>query len=78
MGTENNRSLDIRGVTCPLTWVKTKLVLEQMNSGELLEVKLDSEEAIRDVPKSAKSEGYKVIKLEKEDTFYRLWIKKED
>lgn len=71
-----DKSLDIRGVACPMTWVKTKLMLETMNTGEILDVKLDSEDAIRDIPKSAKSEGHKVIQLEKEDDYFILWIQR--
>lgn len=71
-----DKSLDIRGVACPMTWVKTKLMLETMNSGEILDVKLDSEDAIRDVPKSAKGEGHRVMRLEKEDDYFILSIQR--
>ena len=72
----SDKSLDVRGVACPMTWVKTKLMLEAMNPGEVLDVTLDSEDAIRDISKNAKSEGHKVIKLEKEDDHFILSIQR--
>jgi len=55
--------IDLRGTPCPLNWVKTKLRLEQMNEGELLEVLLDDGDAIRNVPRSVKTEGHKIVKV---------------
>ena len=53
--------LDLRGVTCTLNFVKTKIQLDKMNSGEILEVLLDSGEAIESVPPSIKEEGHEVL-----------------
>ena len=36
-----NANLDLRGVVCPINFVKTKLKLEEMNSGEILEIVID-------------------------------------
>jgi tRNA 2-thiouridine synthesizing protein A len=55
--------VDLRGTPCPLNWVKTKLRLEQMNDGELLEVILDDGDAIRSVPRSVKTEGHRIVKV---------------
>ncbi len=54
------RELDLRDVTCPLTWVKTKLALERMAPGEELQVLLGSEEALENVPRSAREAGHTV------------------
>ncbi|MFQ5442691.1 MAG: sulfurtransferase TusA family protein [Thermodesulfobacteriota bacterium] len=68
--------LDLRGVMCPTNFVKTKLKLEAMDDGEVLEVILDSGEPIQNVPKSVKEEGHKIVMVEKEDGAFRLMIKK--
>jgi TusA-related sulfurtransferase len=52
--------LDIRDVTCPLTWVKTKLALERMAPGEELLVRLTGGEAMENVPRSAREAGHDV------------------
>lgn len=69
-------SLDLRGVMCPINFVKTKLKLESMDTGEILEVVLDSGEPIQNVPKSIKDEGHKIVEVKKEDGFFRLKIQK--
>ncbi len=53
---------DYRGVKCPMNFVKTKLVLEELKKGDQLEVLLDNGEPIENVPNSVAQEGHKVIK----------------
>jgi TusA-related sulfurtransferase len=53
-------TLDLRGVPCPLNWVKTRLALEQLEPGAQLVVELDAGEPIESVPASARDEGHDV------------------
>jgi len=71
---EAKDSIDLRGVMCPTNFVKTKLKLENMNPGDILEVVLDSGEPIANVPKSVKEEGHKIVKVTKEDGSFRILI----
>lgn len=68
--------IDLRGVLCPINFVKTKLKLEMLDSGQILEVILDDGEPIRSVPRSVKEEGHKIVKVENMENAYRLLIKK--
>ena len=68
--------LDSRGVICPTNFVKTKLKLEEMNVGQILEILIDEGEPIANVPRSIKEEGHKIIKVEKINNHFRLWIEK--
>ncbi len=52
--------LDLSGVLCPLTWVKTRLALEALAPGEQLTVKLDPGEPLDSVPASAREDGHAV------------------
>jgi sulfite reductase (ferredoxin) len=52
---------DLRGVACPLNYVKTKLKLEMMDAGERLEVWLDAGEPIKNVPMSLRNDGHKIL-----------------
>jgi TusA-related sulfurtransferase len=52
--------LDLRGTPCPINFVRTKLRLEQMPDGSLLEVWLDGGEPIEQVPDSLAMAGYQV------------------
>ena len=71
-----DEKIDLRGVLCPINFVKTKLMLEMMDSGQILEVILDDVEPIRSVPRSIKEEGHKIIKVENMEGAYHLLIKK--
>lgn len=61
---EVDEALDIRGVVCPYTFVKTKLKLEGMDSGEVLCVEVDYEPATRNVPRSLEEQGHEVLCVE--------------
>jgi len=78
VGTEKTHFLDLRGVICPMNFVKTKLKLEELAAGELLEVLLDEGEPIRNVPRSAQEEGHNVLEVERLGSHYRVLIKKGD
>ena len=53
-------TLDVTGLRCPLTWVKTKLALERMAPGERLDVRCAEGEALENVPRSAREAGHEV------------------
>ncbi len=59
--------LDITGDVCPITFVRTKLLIEKMKSGEVLEVRLTGGEPLENVPRSVSEEGHEVLSLEPED-----------
>lgn len=70
---------DLRGVACPLNYVKTKLKLEMMDAGEQLEVWLDAGEPIKNVPMSLRNDGHKILlqeALEAEAAHYRVLVEK--
>jgi TusA-related sulfurtransferase len=67
--------LDLRGTPCPINFVRTKLKLEQMGSGEVLEVWLDPGEPIEQVPDSLKMEGYGIVAIEDCSTYFAVRVK---
>jgi TusA-related sulfurtransferase len=69
--------LDITRDHCPMTFVKTKLQLSKMNSGERVSVLLCKGEPLDNVPKSAAEQGYKVIEIiPVKDEIYKVVIEK--
>jgi len=56
--------LDITGEVCPMTFVKTKLMLEKMSSGQIAEVHLKGTEPLKNVPFSVKEHGDTILSLE--------------
>lgn len=71
-----NERLDLRGVLCPINFVKTKLKLEEMQSGQVLEIILDDGEPIMNVPRSVKEEGHRIVRVENMEEAFKLFIKK--
>ncbi len=53
-------TLDVTALTCPMTWVKTKLALERMAPGDVLTVRCAPGEALENVPRSAQEAGHEV------------------
>jgi TusA-related sulfurtransferase len=67
--------LDLRGTPCPLNFVRTKLKLQQMQPGMLLEVWLDPGEPIEQVPDSLTMSGYTIEELEDKTSFFVLKVR---
>ena len=73
--TSEAQLLDLRGTPCPINFVRTKLRLQQMQPGELLEVWLDPGEPIEQVPDSLKMGGYNVDKIINKGDFFLLLVR---
>lgn len=74
--TTPDAQLDLRGTPCPLNFVRTKLRLEKMPPGSLLEVWLDPGEPIEQVPDSLKMEGYGIEQIEDRNEFFALKVRR--
>ena len=69
--------VDITDVVCPVTVVKTKVALEELEDGQILQVHLNDGEPMQNVPRSVKDEGHQILKLkDNEDGTYELYIRK--
>ena len=71
-----DQNINLKGVPCPLNFVKTKLKLEAMDEGEILEIILDDGEPITNDTASVKEEGHTFLKVEKIDEHWKLVVKK--
>ncbi|MFK0730825.1 MAG: sulfurtransferase TusA family protein [Gloeotrichia echinulata GP01] len=68
--------LDLRGTPCPINFVRTKLVLEKMPAGGLLEVWLDPGEPIEQVPDSLTMAGYQVEQISDNTGYFSLYVRR--
>ena len=69
--------IDITDVVCPITFVKTKVALEDLDDGQILEVHINGGEPIQNVPRSLKDEFHKVLELnDNEDGTFTLFVEK--
>lgn len=70
-------TVDITREVCPMTYVRTKLKLETLEVGDVLEVLLKGDEPLKNVPRSARDEGHEVLGLEaREGGVHRLLLRK--
>lgn len=70
------QKIDLLGVKCPFNYVKTKLKLETMASGDSLEVLLDQGEPEQNVPRSIQNDGHKVLSMGKDNGHFKMIIEK--
>ncbi|KAA0257166.1 sulfite reductase subunit beta (hemoprotein) [Deferribacter autotrophicus] len=68
---------DYRGVSCPLNFVRIKVDLAGMKSGDLLEVYLDDGDPIDNVPRSVAMEGHEIIEQKRIDNYWSVVIRKK-
>jgi TusA-related sulfurtransferase len=74
--------LDITADVCPLTFVRTKLLLEGMTPGDLAEIRLQGAEPLANVPRTLRAQGHEIISLKPEDpaggasSVHRLHVRK--
>lgn len=70
-------TVDITDVVCPVTFVKAKVALEELDEGQILAVRMNDGEPVQNVPRSIKEEGHQILKLNaNEDGTYTLIVKK--
>lgn len=61
--TEADLDLDITDEVCPMTFVRTKLALEQMAVGQILNIRLRDGEPVHNVPRAVRDHGHEVLSL---------------
>jgi tRNA 2-thiouridine synthesizing protein A len=58
-----DRSIDITRDHCPMTYVRVRLALDRMNSGQILLVSLSGDEPRRNVPRTALDQGHTILSV---------------
>lgn len=69
-------TLDLRGVPCPLNLVKTKLAIEKMAVGDILEIEIDEGEPIRNLPVSLVKQGQELLETTEQQGYFRLKVRR--
>lgn len=73
--------LDISEDVCPMTFVRTRLLIEKMAAGETAEIRLPGGEPLENVPQSILELGHQLLRVEEEPGapapgIHRLWLRK--
>jgi TusA-related sulfurtransferase len=72
-----NETVDITDVVCPVTFVKAKVALDELDDGQILSIRLNDGEPVQNVPRSIKEEGHRILKLvDNGDGTYNLIVQK--
>jgi TusA-related sulfurtransferase len=72
-----DKTCDITDVVCPITFVKAKVALEELEEGQILSIKMNDGEPVQNVPRSIKEEGHQILKLIPcDDGSYNLIVRK--
>jgi len=68
---------DITDVVCPITFVKAKVALDELDTGQIISIRMNDGEPVQNVPRSIKEEGHKILKLiDNKDGTYNLIVQK--
>jgi TusA-related sulfurtransferase len=68
---------DITDVVCPITFVKAKVALDELEDGQIISIRMNEGEPVQNVPRSIKDEGHRILKLvDNNDGTYNLIVKK--
>ena len=76
---QSQYNLDITSDICPLTMVKAKLLIEQMQVGDIAAIRLSAGEPLDNVPRTLRDHGHEIIEIEQESetsSTYRLMVRK--
>lgn len=72
-----DETVDITDVVCPITFVKAKVAIEELEVGQILSLRMNDGEPVQNVPRSLKEEGHQILKLiNNGDGTYNLLVKK--
>jgi TusA-related sulfurtransferase len=70
-------TVDITDVVCPITFVKAKVALDELEDGQIISIRMNDGEPVQNVPRSIKDEGHQILKLiRNDDGTYHLIVKK--
>ncbi|MFX1425350.1 MAG: sulfurtransferase TusA family protein [Promethearchaeota archaeon] len=71
------KQLDITGLVCPMTFVYTKLTLEELEKGDILEVILDFPPATKNISENCRRQDLaEVLEAKEIDKEKHLWFLK--
>lgn len=76
MATRPDKVLDCIGLYCPEPVFRTRLALDEMEAGEVLEVTADDPAAEEDIKRLVRRLGHEILSLESDDDQVRFVIRK--
>ncbi len=73
---EATKVLDAKGLACPMPIVRTKKAMNELVSGDILEIQATDTGSKSDLTAWAKSGGHTILEQTEEDSVFTFWIQK--
>ncbi|MFC0016070.1 MULTISPECIES: sulfurtransferase TusA family protein [Allobacillus] len=70
------KTLDAKGLACPMPVVRTKKTIDEIESGQILEVVATDAGSKSDITAWTKSSGHELVDMKEEDGVFYFYIKK--
>jgi len=69
-------TVNLRGVPCPLNFVKAKLAIEKAGVGDILDIEIDDGEPIQNLPVSLGRQGQEILGTTKHENYFCLRVRR--
>jgi len=69
-------TIDITKDHCPMTFVKVKLALAKLASGDVLDILMRGQEPFVNIPKAAAEQGHSVLEANEVDGIFHVVLQK--
>jgi tRNA 2-thiouridine synthesizing protein A len=73
---QSDKVLDAKGLACPMPIVRTKKAMDELTSGQVLEIHVTDKGAKNDLTAWVKSTGHEMIQSVEEGDVLKFWIRK--
>lgn len=70
------KTLNAKGLACPMPIVRTKKAIDELETGQILEIHATDQGTINDFPAWVNSGGHELLKNTEEDGILKFWIQK--
>lgn len=77
MDIQIHKTLDAKGLACPMPIVKTKKAIDELASGEVLEIHATDKGAKNDLTAWASSSGHELLSDKEENGVFTFYIRKK-
>lgn len=77
MSFQADKVLDAKGLACPMPVVRAKKVIDELESGQLLEIHATDKGSKSDLTAWSKSGGHELVEQTEEDGVFKFWIRKK-
>lgn len=71
-----DKVLDVKGLACPMPLVKTRKAMNEIESGQIIEIQSTDKGAKTDLTAWAKSTGHELLEATENNDVFTFWIKK--